>query len=79
MDNHIEKSEPRILHSLINKKGMQNIMDTAAEVFENPLFISDPGYKIICCSDNEGICDDFWEQVKKGKHSDPAFVSQIIQ
>lgn len=79
MEYSIEKNELRILQSLISKKGMQSIVDTAAEVFGNPLFVSDPGYKIICSSKREAAEDEFWKLVEGGGHSAPEYIAQILR
>lgn len=68
----------RLLQSLIERNGMQYIIDTAAEVFGNPLFVCDLGYKIIGYSDHEAIYDDFWEYMKNHSYSIPEQISQIM-
>ena len=52
MDCSYTEKEMLLLRALIERKGMQNIVDTAAEVFGNPVFVSDLGYKILCRSKN---------------------------
>lgn len=78
MDITYKEKEMQLLHALIERNGMQHIIDTAAEAFGNPVFVCDLGYKIISYSDHGAIYDDFWEQMKKHNYSIPEQISQIM-
>ena len=74
-----EEREGRILKSLIERRGMQHIMDTAAEVFGNPVFVCDLGYKIVCYSHRDDPVDDFWSSMKEHRYSLPEQIAQIVR
>lgn len=79
MDSTYKEKETKLLHALIERNGIQHIIDTASEVFGNPLFVCDLGYKIICYSDHDAIYDDFWEHMKNHNYSIPEQISQIMR
>lgn len=78
MGNDTEK-EMRLLQSLIARKGMQHIIDTATEVFENPLLVSDLGYKILCRSSRCDVKDSFWQYLDDHHFSLPEQIAQIMR
>lgn len=78
-EKEYKEKEMKLLQSLIERNGMQHIIDTAAEVFGNPLFICDLGYKIICYSDHDAVYDDFWEHMKNHNYSIPDQIAQIMR
>lgn len=78
MKNRNEQ-EMKLLHALVNRNGMQDIVDTASEIFGNPVFVCDLGYKIICHSDRDAVHDDFWEYVKNHSYSLPEQIAQIMR
>lgn len=67
------------MKALIDRCGMQHIVDTAAELFGNSVFICDLGYKILCYSDHDATYDDFWEYVKNYNYSIPEQMIQIMR
>lgn len=77
--NRYEEKEGRILKSLIERKGMQHIVDTAAEAFGNPVFVCDLGYKIVCHSHRECAVDAFWNTMKEHRYSLPEQIAQIVR
>lgn len=79
MENNYNEKEARLLRALIARKGMQNIVDTAAEVLGNPLFVCDLGYKIICRSSSGGVDDEFWESLRDHNYSLPEQIGQIMR
>lgn len=74
-----EEKERKLLHALIERGGMQSILDTASEVFGNPVFVCDLGYKIICCSDRDADYDDFWNHMKSRDYSLPEQILEIMR
>lgn len=77
---HIQpEKETMLLEALIDRKGMQEIVDKAAAAFENPVFVCDLGCKIICYSDHDADLDGFWEQMKQNSYSIPEQISQIMR
>lgn len=78
MDNYTEK-EMRLLRSLIERKGMQSIIDTATEVFGNPLLVSDLGYKVLCRSNDCTVNDGFWKYLDDHSFSLPEQIAQIMR
>lgn len=74
-----EEKEQKLLKTLIDRGGMQYILDTASEVFGNPLFVCDLGYKIICCSDRDADYDDLWKHVKDYGYSLPEQILEIMR
>lgn len=79
MDNHYTEKEMKLLRTLIERNGMQDIMDTASAVFGNPVFLCDLGYKIICHSDRDSTFDEFWEHMKNHSYSIPEQIAQIMR
>lgn len=79
MDKNYEQKEAKLMKALIDRCGMQYIVDTAAELFGNPVFVCDLGYKIICYSDHDSVYDDFWEHMKSRSYSIPEQISQIMR
>ncbi|MDO4305541.1 MAG: helix-turn-helix domain-containing protein [Eubacteriales bacterium] len=79
MDHTYKEKEMNLLQALIERNGMQHIIDTAAEAFGNPVFVCDLGYKIICYSDHDAVYDDFWEHMKNHNYSIPEQISQIMR
>lgn len=67
------------MKALIDRYGMQSIVDTAAELLGNPVFVCDLGYKIICYSDHDATYDEFWEHMKSRSYSIPEQISQIMR
>lgn len=74
-----KENEIELLQTLVNRKGMQNILDTASRSLENPLFVCDLGYQIICRSDRGACCDEFWENVRHHSYGFPEQIGQIIR
>lgn len=79
MNQDYQEKETRLLRALIDRKGMQNIIDTASQVFGNPVFVCDLGYKILCYSDHDASFDSFWEYLRECSYSMPQQVSQIMR
>lgn len=74
-----EEKERTLLRTLIDRGGMQHMLDTASEVFGNPVFLCDLGYKIICCSDRDADYDDFWNYMKSHDYSLPEQILEIMR
>lgn len=53
------------MNALLERKGTQYIIDVAAEVLGNPVFIGDASYKVFLCSNEEETEDDFWKEVQR--------------
>lgn len=79
MNGDYQEKEILLLQALIERKGLQNIADTAAQVFGNPVFISDLGYKILCCSQHTSAFDSFWEYLQSSSYSLPEQIAQIMR
>lgn len=79
MDIAYKEKEMKLLRALIERNGIQHIVDTASEVFGNPVFVCDLGYKIISYSDHDGVYDEFWEYMKQHTYSLPEQISQIMR
>lgn len=79
MEVNREEKEMRLLRALIARKGMQKIVDTAASVFGNPLFVCDLGYKIICRSQAGAAQDPFWDSLREHSYSLPEQIAQIMR
>ena len=67
----------RILDSLYIGEGLQGLVDVACEVFENPLFINDPAYKIIAMSHNTVFKDKNLEEEKELGYIHPENVTAM--
>lgn len=59
MNGGFEQKKARLLDALIERGGFQKLMDTAEEVFENPVFFGDVSLNILCRSGAEHD-DEFW-------------------
>ena len=79
MDKNYTEKEMKLLRTLVERNGMQNIVDTAAQVFGNPVFLCDLGYKIICLSNRDAEFDEFWEHMKNHNYSIPEQIAQIMR
>lgn len=77
MDMLDSEKEMILFQSLIARKGMQYIVDTAAQIFGNPLFVCDLGYKILCCSSDGPADDPFWTYLREHNYSMPEPISQL--
>lgn len=53
------------MNALLERKGTQYIVDVAAEVLGNPVFIGDASYKVFLCSNGEEPEDEFWKEVQR--------------
>lgn len=74
-----EEKEMRLLRALIQRKGMQHILDTAAEVFENPVFVCDLGYKVLGRSGQRDAEDPFWTYLDDHSFGIPEHIAQIMR
>ena len=54
-----------ILQALIDQKGLQGIIDSATEVINNPIFLSDRGIKVVAHSNVDKVDDVLWDSVVK--------------
>lgn len=79
MKDDYQEKEVLLLQALVDRNGMQNIVDTAAQVFGNPVFVSDLGYKILCCSRHDSAFDSFWEYLQSNNYSLPEQIAQIMR
>lgn len=79
MEKNYTENEAKLLHALIERNGMQSIVDAASAAFGNPVFVCDLGYKIICHSDQDAEYDEFWEHMKNHNYSIPEQISQIMR
>lgn len=55
----------RILDALYSNAGLQNMVEVASEVFENPVFINDTAYKILAMPQNTLFQDTTLEEEKE--------------
>lgn len=61
-----ESKRNKIMTALLDRKGMQHIINTASDVFGNPVFVGDISLNVLCYSETK--CDDpFWNIVKTAK------------
>lgn len=79
MEYSYEEKEIKLMYALLEREGMQSIADTASEAFQNPVFICDLGYKIICCSDQDAAYDGFWEHLTNHKYSGAEEIAQLMR
>lgn len=54
----------KILDALYSNQGLQLIVDVASELFENPIFINDPAYKILAMSSSFPLTNPTLEEEK---------------
>ena len=55
----------RILDALYANTGLQELVDVASEVFENPLFVNDTAFKILAMSHKTKFTDETLEEEKQ--------------
>ncbi|MDR0435043.1 MAG: helix-turn-helix domain-containing protein [Gracilibacteraceae bacterium] len=73
----IEVKKMRILNALIERAGAQELVDVGTEVLQNPLFVSDPGIKIITRSNREDVDDVLWTETMKKGYADKKYVQEV--
>lgn len=62
MISNFDTKKYQLLDALIERKGIQNLMDVAEAVFDNPVFVGDISMNILCHSQGDPN-DPFWNQV----------------
>ncbi|WP_461207798.1 PucR family transcriptional regulator [Clostridium sp. DL1XJH146] len=56
-----------LLSSLLDNKGLNDMVRLSSEILDNPVIIIDSSYRIIASSDTKEINDNYWiENIKKG-------------
>lgn len=73
----LEEKKSKLMNSLIDRQGMQHIMDTAREVFENPVFVSDLSFNTLCYSKDELPGDRFWNEVSMSGFASEFIIKQF--
>lgn len=60
-------SSNELLNSLLNDKGLEDMVKSASEILDNPVIVIDSSYRILVSSDTSEIKDNYWiENIKKG-------------
>ncbi|MBC3797909.1 hypothetical protein GH807_12730 [Acetobacterium tundrae] len=60
MKRDFYNKKTKLVAALLDCKGLQHIIDTAYEVLENPMFISDLTYNILAFNENVNVGDPSW-------------------
>lgn len=79
MDDIFREKEIRLMRTLVDGSTLQETVDISAEIFENPVFVCDLGYKILCFSKRGAINDKFWEKMTEYSYSRPEVITQIMR
>lgn len=74
-----EQKKQKILNALIEQKCLQDIVDTAAEVLGNPVFVLDMGINTIASSNTIDVSDPVFTQMKGSNSLNPEQIQEVIR
>lgn len=74
----LEKSQ-KLIDAYLLDSTLQSVLDSAAELIENPLMVIDNGYRVICSSNHKNCEDLQWMESIETGYCSYEFVSQFNQ
>lgn len=54
---------PQLIQLVTKNNSIENILNLAAEILENPLIMTDNSYHLLAYSKNQNICDPIWQKI----------------
>ncbi len=67
----------RLIDALYSGAGIQAIVNTAAELFGNPVFVNDAAYKILAISEGSAFTERELEEERRLKYVHPKIIEQM--